>query len=149
MLERISNTFGSLQAASIGCAAASLYLNRRWCVAAFHIAGKTGAKLFGSKNAEEWNQASVASLALAKKNMFRDLTAATGLIVLGLASGFTKEKIPQQEEAVSNFPFRAVGISLFVGFLFGSSLMFDHMRKEEHDTVVNYNTILYNICKNK
>lgn len=148
MLEGISNTFGSVQAASIGCAAVSLYLNRRWCVAAFHKAGSIGANLIGSKNAAEWNQASVESLTLAKQNMFRDLTAATGLIVLGLASGFTKEKIPQQEEA-SNFPFRAVGISLFVGYLFGSSLMFDFMRKEEHATIVNYNTILYNIFKNK
>lgn len=149
MLKGISNTIGSLQAASIGCAAAGLYLGKKWYVAAFHAAGRTGAKLFGSKSTEEWNQASVKSLALAKKNMFRDLTAATGLIVLSLVSGFTKEKIPQQEEPTSDFPFRTVGISLFVGYLFGGCSIFGYMHNENSSIVTNYNQILFNVLKDK
>jgi hypothetical protein len=147
MLQGISNTIASLPVASIGCTAAGLYIGRKWCAAGIYKAGGIGANLIGSKSAAAWNQVSDEYIKIAKKDGFRDLTAATGLIVLGLASGFTKEKIPEKEESISNFPFRAVGISLFVGYLFGGCSVFDYMHKENDAMITNYNTVLRNVLK--
>lgn len=101
MLQGISNTISSLPFASIGCTAAGLFLARNLITAAVHKTASIGAGLVGSKNAAEWNQASNESLALAKKNGFRDLTAAAGLITIGVtsfASQHATEKVPQKEE---------------------------------------------------
>jgi hypothetical protein len=102
MLQGISNAVGSLPVASIACAATGLFIGRKFCTAAVYKAGSIGANFIESKNAAEWNQASSESLILAKKDGIRDLTAAAGLIAIGVAS-FTaqhaEEKVPQKEES--------------------------------------------------
>lgn len=117
MLQGISNTFSSLPIASIGCTAAGLFIGKRFCTAAFHKAGSIATNLFGSKNASEWSEASKESFTLAKKDGIRDLTAAAGLIAIGLASGRAQEKaLPKEEPGY----IRNYGLPAGVAFIGGS-----------------------------
>lgn len=112
MLQRISNTIGSLPVASIGCAAAGLYIGRKWCVAAAYKVGSIGANLIASKKGSEWNQTSGEYFKIAKKEGIRDLTAAAGFIALGLATSSAQEKsLPKEEKSSSvlNYVWPVVG----------------------------------------
>lgn len=102
MLQGISTTVSSLPLASMGCTAAGLFLAKDFIKAVVDKTASIGADLIASKNAAEWKQASNESFALAKKNGFRNLTAAAGLIAIGVtsfASQNAAEKAPQKEES--------------------------------------------------
>lgn len=121
MLQGISNTLSSLPFASIGCTAAGLFLARNLIAAGAYKIASIGAESISSKNAEAWNQTSNEYMARATKNGVRDLTAiaAAGLIAIGIASGFAKEKtleVPKEESGfVTDYALPALKTALIVG----------------------------------
>jgi hypothetical protein len=126
MLQGISNTLASLPVAGIACTTTGLYIGRNFCAAALYKIGSIGAKVMASKNTSEWDQTSHEYLTLAKKNGIRDLTAAAGLITIGLASEYAKEKTPPKEESSYlqdyGLPVAAGGGLLAVGLVIGRKI---------------------------
>lgn len=114
MLQGITNTIGSIPMANVACVATGLLIGRNFCGAAAYKTGSIVANLVASKKAVEWNQASDEYFTRAKKNGIRDLTAAAGLIAIGLASGRTEEKVCLKEESGT---FRDYAASLFKIFI--------------------------------
>lgn len=102
MLENISKAMRSEMpvASALFYGAAVLVAGRKFCVAAGYKTCALAAETFGSTSAPEWNKASAESLALAKKDMMRDLTAVIGCIGLTAVALASTEALLEKEKTM-------------------------------------------------
>jgi hypothetical protein len=100
MVKEISNFVDSaLPMISIVSFAAGAFMGRKFGLAAGYSVSSKVAGLIGKQNvANEWNKASSDYWTLAKKDAFRDLTAAAGFITLGVASNLAGKALLAKEE---------------------------------------------------
>jgi hypothetical protein len=83
---------------SIASFAAGAFMGRKFGLAAGYSVSSKVAGLIGKQAiAEEWNKASSDYWTLAKKDAFRDLTAAAGFITLGVASNLAGKALAKKE----------------------------------------------------
>lgn len=100
MVNPVSYTAGiTMSAISLASCAAGLFVVRNFGFAAGCKIGSAVEELFGNeKAAAGWNRAGDKYWALAKNNVFRDLTAVAGFAALGLASGTAGKAFLKEEE---------------------------------------------------
>jgi hypothetical protein len=99
MIKEISNIVDSaLPVISIASITAGAFMGRKFGLAAGYGVSSKVAGFIGKQHvADEWNKASSDYWTLAKKDAFRDLTAAAGFITLGIASNLAGKALAKEE----------------------------------------------------